>query len=275
MQLLWQKFKKTNFEANVDECGIEMGIPNVGYHYTVSKDAVLHIITAGKGRFTYNNETYTLEAGDMFLVQQGMSVAYEPDYNDPWTYYWIGFSGHQILQFLQRTHLVDTHVMQQQDTTAIINTVREMCQYAQDIYQYPENDIRLLYALYKLIDQLQTQYPKPYQAEQKVSNPTLQHAIQYINTHYTDAITVEDIAAHTNISRSYLYKLFKRNLNVSPKDYLNHLRMYRASEILKHTDKPIYEIASLCGYTDPLRFSKNFKKHFELSASDYRQYHQQ
>lgn len=101
----------------------------------------------------------------------------------------------------------------------------------------------------------------------------MQQAIQYINTHHDQQITVENIAQHVNVTRSYLYKLFKRNLNVSPKDYLNHTRMYRASELLKMTDAPIYEVARLCGYHDALLFSKNFKKHFEMSASAFRKQH--
>ena len=47
MQILWKKYSKENFEVNVDECGIEQGIPGFGYKYEVLKSAVVHYITKG------------------------------------------------------------------------------------------------------------------------------------------------------------------------------------------------------------------------------------
>ncbi|WP_242974284.1 hypothetical protein [Clostridium paraputrificum] len=43
MQILWNKYKSNNFEANLDECGIEQGTPGAGYNYKVEKNA-LYII---------------------------------------------------------------------------------------------------------------------------------------------------------------------------------------------------------------------------------------
>src|SRR5699024_7045270 len=78
-------------------CGIEIGVPNVGYKYSVIRDAVLHIVTHGEGVFIYNGKTHTLKEGDMFLLEKGMDVEYKPSFSNPWTYYWIGLSGKQIL----------------------------------------------------------------------------------------------------------------------------------------------------------------------------------
>ena len=48
--------------------------------------------------------------------------------------------------------------------------------------------------------------------------------------------------------------------------------MYHASELLKQTNLPIKQIAENVGYQDPLLFSKNFKQHFEMTATNYRNY---
>ena len=45
---IMEKFQK-HIDANLIECGIEIGVPNVGYRYTVIRDAVLHIVTNGEG----------------------------------------------------------------------------------------------------------------------------------------------------------------------------------------------------------------------------------
>ena len=44
MQILWKKFQKKHIDANLIECGIEIGVPNVGYRYTVIRDlSLIHI----------------------------------------------------------------------------------------------------------------------------------------------------------------------------------------------------------------------------------------
>ena len=58
MQILWNKYKSNNFEANLDECGIEQGTPGAGYNYKVEKNAVIHYISKGSGTFKINDKIY-------------------------------------------------------------------------------------------------------------------------------------------------------------------------------------------------------------------------
>ena len=81
---------------------------------------------------------------------------------------------------------------------------------------------------------------------------------------------IVDVANHVNVTRSHLFRLFKKNLNCSPKAYLTYIRMYHASQLLIHSNTLINEIALQVGYKDPLLFSKTFTKHFKVSASEYR-----
>ena len=53
MQVLWKKFSKKLIDANLVECGIEVGVPNLGYNYTVFQTSVIHIVTHGEGIFKY------------------------------------------------------------------------------------------------------------------------------------------------------------------------------------------------------------------------------
>ena len=76
MQILWKKYVKENFEMNVDECGIEQGIPGLGYNYEVLKNAVIHYVTKGYGTFKFNGKVYTLKQGDIFILLKGMQVEY-------------------------------------------------------------------------------------------------------------------------------------------------------------------------------------------------------
>ncbi|PTI28491.1 AraC family transcriptional regulator [Staphylococcus xylosus] len=270
MQVLWKKFQKKLIDANLAECGIEIGVPNVGYNYTVFQKSVLHIVTQGEGTFSYAGETYHLTAGDIFLLECGMEVEYKPSFSNPWTYYWVGMNGKQILNYLSRCSIVDSHVILGQDTTDIKNIIQLICKLSQSIESNNSNDILIMQYLYQLVYTLQEKFPKIFSVQVDIVNEDIQHAVDFINTNYQKHITVEDVAKSVNITRSHLYKLFKKNLGCSPKEYLTYIRMYHASQLLIHTSTRISDISRQVGYKDPLLFSKNFTKHFEISASEYR-----
>lgn len=270
MQVLWKKFQKKLVDANLAECGIEIGVPNVGYNYTVFQKSVLHIVTQGEGTFSYAGETYRLTAGDIFLLERGMEVEYKPSFSNPWTYYWVGMNGKQILNYLSRCSIVDSHVILGQDTTDIKNIIQLICKLSQSIESNNSNDILIMQYLYQLVYTLQEKFPKNFSVQVDIVNEDIQHAVDFINTNYQKHITVEDVAKSVNITRSHLYKLFKKNLGCSPKEYLTYIRMYHASQLLIHTSTLISDISRQVGYKDPLLFSKNFTKHFEISASEYR-----
>ena len=270
MQVLWKKFQKKLIDANLAECGIEIGVPNVGYNYTVFQKSVLHIVTQGEGTFSYAGETYHLTAGDIFLLERGMEVEYKPSFSNPWTYYWVGMNGKQILNYLSRCSIVDSHVILGQDTTDIKNIIQLICKLSQSIESNNSNDILIMQYLYQLVYTLQEKFPKIFSVQVDIVNEDIQHAVDFINTNYQKHITVEDVAKSVNITRSHLYKLFKKNLGCSPKEYLTYIRMYHASQLLIHTSTLISDISRQVGYKDPQLFSKNFTKHFEISASEYR-----
>ncbi|MFQ3878742.1 AraC family transcriptional regulator [Staphylococcus xylosus] len=265
-----EEISKKLIDANLAECGIEIGVPNVGYNYTVFQKSVLHIVTQGEGTFSYAGETYHLTAGDIFLLERGMEVEYKPSFSNPWTYYWVGMNGKQILNYLSRCSIVDSHVILGQDTTDIKNIIQLICKLSQSIESNNSNDILIMQYLYQLVYTLQEKFPKNFSVQVDIVNEDIQHAVDFINTNYQKHITVEDVAKSVNITRSHLYKLFKKNLGCSPKEYLTYIRMYHASQLLIHTSTLISDISRQVGYKDPLLFSKNFTKHFEISASEYR-----
>jgi AraC family transcriptional regulator of arabinose operon len=102
-------------------------------------------------------------------------------------------------------------------------------------------------------------------------NEYVRKAIEYIQTNYMRPIRVHDIAEHVNINRGYLYALFKKEMNMSPQEYLTNLRLTRAAEQLNTTNTPVEQIAQANGYNDPVVFSKAFKKMHGTSPSRYRQ----
>lgn len=270
MQILWKKYVKENFEMNVDECGIEQGIPGLGYNYEVLKNAVIHYVTKGYGTFKFNGKVYNLKQGDIFILLKGMQVEYVASIDDPWEYYWIGFSGSNANEYLNRTSITDSCVANCEENSKIPQIILNMCEISKTYNPSRSDDILLLKELYSLLYALIEEFPKPFEYKDKELHTYIQDALNFINSNYMHSITVQEIADYVNLSRGYLYKMFIKNLGISPQRYLINLRMYKATLLLKGTKLPIGEVASSVGYSDSLLFSKTFSKHFSISPLNYR-----
>ncbi|EHK2365304.1 AraC family transcriptional regulator [Clostridium perfringens] len=270
MQILWKKYVKENFEMNVDECGIEQGIPGLGYNYEVLKNAVIHYVTKGYGTFKFNGKVFNLKQGDIFILLKGMQVEYVASIDDPWEYYWIGFSGSNANEYLNRTSITNSCVANCKENSKIPQIILNMCEISKTYNPSKSDDILLLKELYSLLYTLIEEFPKPFEYKDKELHTYIQDALNFINSNYMHSITVQEIADYVNLSRSYLYKMFIKNLGISPQRYLINLRMYKATLLLKGTKLPIGEVASSVGYSDSLLFSKTFSKHFSMSPLNYR-----
>ena len=270
MQILWKKYTKENFEMSLDECGIEQGIPGFGYKYEVLKDAVIHYISKGYGTFKINDEVYNLKQGDIFILLKGMNVEYIASMDEPWEYYWIGFSGSKANECLKRTAIIESYAASCKEDSKIPHILLNMCEISKTYNPSCSDDILLLKELYSLLYALIEEFPKPFEYKDKELHAYIQEAINFINSNYMNSITVNEIANHVNLSRSYLYKMFIKNLKISPQKYLINLRMYKATLLLKNTKIPIGEVASKVGYSDSLLFSKTFSKYFSMSPLSYR-----
>lgn len=99
----------------------------------------------------------------------------------------------------------------------------------------------------------------------------LRKAIDYINEHYSEPLTLNEVAEHTYVTTFYISRMFKKELGISFIDYLNDIRIEKAKELLKDVRYKSYEVASLVGIPDPHYFSKLFKKYSGISPSEYRE----
>lgn len=95
-------------------------------------------------------------------------------------------------------------------------------------------------------------------------------AEEYMRNHFSENISIEDTSRYLSVNRRYLYKIFKKYSGISPKQYLNNIRISRATELLTDSDMSISEVAELTGYKDLLQFSTFFKKQTGLSPRKYR-----
>lgn len=95
-------------------------------------------------------------------------------------------------------------------------------------------------------------------------------SIGFMKSHLREPLDVGALAALANLSRSHYTTLFRRVTGYAPLNYLNHLRMQRAVELLNTTDWPIKNISELLGFSDQFYFSRAFTKMHNHSPSEHR-----
>ncbi|WP_429308939.1 helix-turn-helix domain-containing protein [Paenibacillus mucilaginosus] len=96
-------------------------------------------------------------------------------------------------------------------------------------------------------------------------------AISYMEDQYLNSISLEEIAAESNISVRHLNRIFRSYYQTTPFAYLQRLRLEHACMMLKKTGLPITEISHESGFNDSNYFTRQFTKVYGQSPKAYRQ----
>ncbi len=95
-------------------------------------------------------------------------------------------------------------------------------------------------------------------------------AKQYIQQHYNESISLEDVCAATGFSVSYFSTMFKKETGEGFSKYLARIRVEKAKALLQDSDLPIAEVCDRVGYNDLKHFTSTFKKVTSLNPGQYR-----
>lgn len=98
----------------------------------------------------------------------------------------------------------------------------------------------------------------------------IQNVMEYIHAHFSEEINIQDIASQFSITPAYLIRLFKKQTNIPPIEYLTKYRIEQACYYFTHTLMSIGEVAELCGCSNQFYFSKAFKAVKGMSPSEYK-----
>lgn len=99
----------------------------------------------------------------------------------------------------------------------------------------------------------------------------VQTCMDYIDFHYTQELSLKDLAAMCYVSSSHLSSLFKKETGMNIIDYINNTRIRQSLILLNTTNLPISDIAIRCGFTDGNYYSRIFKKYQGQSPKRYRE----
>ena len=263
-------FQGTNYmDLTLYQYGRETCAPLLSCGPAAHNHYLLHYILDGKGLFTIGTDrSYSLHAGQAFLICPKSITTYTADKADPWTYIWIEFDGLKVPPFLSDAGLGLQHPIYAPTDPA---GSRELESLMLQMLDSHDNSLRLLGGMYWILETLirtssRRKPPKTGNLQEFYAH----EAQMYIERHYNQNITVAQLANWCNLDRSYFGKIFKDTVLVTPQEYIIRYRINVACDLLKDTDLSIGDISAQVGYDNQLHFSRAFKKVMGISPRDWK-----
>lgn len=106
--------------------------------------------------------------------------------------------------------------------------------------------------------------------QKKSTSKPITACIDYIYSHIKERISIEDLAAHTELSSSYLSRLFKKELGISVSDYIREKKIETSQNLLKYCDYSLIDIANYLSFSSQSHFIQAFRKTVGMTPKKYR-----
>jgi AraC-like DNA-binding protein len=101
----------------------------------------------------------------------------------------------------------------------------------------------------------------------------LRRVTEYIDSHLSEDVALETLAAHAGLSTYHFARAFKQSVGMPPHRYLLQQRVKRAAELLKQSEQPLTAIAQSLGFADQSHFSRSFHWLMGMAPSEFRRTH--
>ncbi len=242
---------------NFEKCQSDKRVIDVVMAYTS-----LHYIVDGYGYFN----GVKLGKGQFFCLIEHEKVCYYPDKNEPWSYYYVDISGSEVRGELKKLGLICDAPYGNMDVSneieALHKLYRTYTSKGNENYEFSKAVAKLVLSLHDIDIPKNNKFSAVLAHVNEIKN--------YIEHNFHQKITIEEISRKFYLSRGYVRNIFFEYMNMSPKAYLQKLRMEKAAELIADTDYSVYEISKAVGYDDQLLFSKMFKKYHGVSPLVFR-----
>lgn len=218
----------------------------------------------GDASYVVEGRKYKLQKNDLIFTRPLTYHYIEMHSNAVYVRYLIAFRSFEIGETLLSSIPKDLEVIHCSEHSIIRQNFERLNYYGQKLER--EEFFDLFPALIKEIlynVRLSTQDVVHIPAE---ISPILSSALQYINENLFSINSMEELAQDLFLSLPYLFKIFKQQLKISPKKYVNLKRLQYAKQMLASGKKP-YEIYAECGFNSYVGFYKQFLKQFGYPPS--------
>lgn len=260
-------------ELELTHCGYEKCVPRFAAMHHIRDCYLIHYVMSGHGYFKQDGKTYEVGPGQLFTIFPGRIVSYyAPDPEDPWIFCWFGFQGSIAMDMLNAAGIsFERPIQALGEDGQFLATIRECTDTL--YYSKSTSSSFLKCCMYKLFycleNALRPETQDGSRHDRLAGLRLYQNAVAFIDYNYNKPITVQDVADHLMIDRSYCWKIFQLYAGRSPQQYLMHFRIDKAAGLLLQSDLSLSETAQCIGIPDLYYFSRVFKKIKGVSPSRY------
>ncbi|HEY8995505.1 MAG TPA: helix-turn-helix domain-containing protein [Lacunisphaera sp.] len=234
-----------------------------------AKEHILIVCQGGQGACFVQNRTHRMTTGHAIVLPAGMRHRYWADENDPWKIFWVHFTGTR-----SRDHIAMLGLTPQKpacwlhDLPRIDEAFEETYRHA--LGGYTDADLfGLSTALSRLLGICRLSQ-RALDVRRRFTEDQVLKTVHYMAANLHRPLTLAQLAAIASWSPTHYSMVFRRQLNLSPIEYLLRLKIQRACERLRTTDDRIADIAQDLGFVDPFYFSRLFRRRVGSSPRAYR-----
>ncbi len=217
------------------------------------------VVLSGEGSVNYDGKKFLLKSGDCAFIN--CSDYYEHSTSNPlWELQWIHFYGPTM------DSIYEKYLERGGEYCFTPQSVEGMMQILKDIHSIASSTdyIRDMKICEKITSLLAILMEESWKDDRKVdinnyAPRNMQEVKQYIEQHYTDTISLDQLAHVFYINKYYMCRLFKKQYGISIQSYQQQLRITEAKRLLRFSDIRIEEVAQHCGIQDYNYFIRLFK----------------
>ena len=235
----------------------------------------LFYVVDGKGEFNIQGQRFPVKPNDFVIINPQVEHTELSSPDEPLEYIVLGING---LSFSNLTPVSEGgHPFsffnlrdEQKDILRYLNAILQEATSQSMSYELVcHNLLEIL-----LIKILRHQHFDLEVGKQSKATKDISFIKHYLETYYHESIQLEDLASMTHLSRFYISHSFKKEIGMSPMEYLIDIRIKESKILLRTTNYSISQVADIVGFTTPTYFSKQFRKSTGISPTDYREQYQ-
>lgn len=238
--------------------------PTYAVHRNIHNSYLLIVMMDGTLHYQTRKQRGTLGVGQALLLDCNLPHSYQAQGRCSFTF--IHFDGAQSREICEQINRSCGHSIRLTNSTRLHEMVGELLGYMQEDRRV--NEAQTSAMLYGILMQLME--AGGVSGAGNIGNSVVDRAIEYIQTHLSERLTVEMIAANAGYSPSYFSHMFNKETGMSPYHFVVKSRMDCAVQLLQTTRLPIQDIAFQVGFNSVANFCYAFRKEKGFSPHECR-----
>ena len=231
--------------------------------------AELFYIVGGKGQFLIEDQLYPVNTNHLVIINPNVTHTEVSLNAQPLEYIVLGIDGVElsISNTSDGKFCILDHFESMDITSCLRNILREM-----ELKQPGYEDICQAFMEILIIRLMRsTGLSVPAEPQNSVGNHQCAAVRRYIDHHFKESLTLDQLAEEAHMNKFYLSHAFKREYGVSPINYMISRRLEESKYLLAETDLSMSQIAQLLGFSSLSYFSQVFHRTQEITPMEYRQ----